>query len=258
MTTKPFRLLPVLGLGAALAALPVSARQAHGSAPAPAAQEAGHAPAPGHEAQKADAHAEPPKAHGAEGGADHGAPAGGHGEQAHHGPVIKLFGKELGAGAQAAIRVFNFLVFAGGLFLLLKGALSAAFKARTREVEERLAQAETDRLEGEAQLRNLEARMAGLQAELDGILSKAEADAEAEKARILEAARGEAAQITAQAQADITAHQRAAEAELRALVVELAVEGAEQRLKAQLQGPSASNAVDRAIASVGASTGGLQ
>jgi F-type H+-transporting ATPase subunit b len=172
--------------------------------------------------------------------------------------VIKLFGQELGTGAQAAIRVFNFLVFAGGLFLLLKGALSAAFRARTKEVEERLAQAEQDRLEGEAQLRNLETRMAGLQAELDGILSKAEADAEAEKARILEAARAEAAQITAQAQADITAHQRAAEAELRALVVELAVEGAEQRLRAQLQGASASTAVDRAIASVGASTGGLR
>ncbi len=261
---KPMRILPAFVLGASLAALPLAARQAHAPAPADAhaaPKAEGHeAPkAPAHEASPAEGHAAPP----AEGHApaeSHAAPHGEGGEHggAHHGPAIKLFGHELTPGQQAGIKVFNFALFAAGLFFMLKGALSAAFKARAKEVEDRLAQAEKDRLEGEAQMRHLEERMAGLQAELDGILAKAETDAEAEKARILDAARAEAAAILAQAQADIATHQRTAEAELRALVARLAVEGAEKRLQAQVQGAAATTAIDRAIQQVGASTGGLQ
>lgn len=271
---KPTRLLPLLVLGAALPALPLAARQAHAPAPS-AAQAPAHAPAQadGHGAPKAEGQGAPkPEGHdaapaGSHAAADgHATPAEGHGPAhagaehggAHHGPAIKLFGTELSAGQQAGIKVFNFLLFAAGLFFLLKGALSAAFKTRAKEVEERLAQAEKDRLEGEAQMRHLEDRMAGLQAELDGILAKAGADAEAEKSRILEAAKSEAGVILAQAQADIEASQRAAEAELRALVAQLAVEGAAQRLQSQLQGGTAATAIDRAIQQVGASSGGLQ
>ena len=251
---KPNRLLPAIILGAALAAAPMAAQHApEGQATAHGTPAPGHAKEEGHAAPKAEGHAAP-----AEGGhatAPHGE---GHGEGAHHGPAIKLFGQELGPGAQNAVKVVNFLLFAGGLFFLLKGALSAAFAARTKDVEERLAQAEKDKAEGEAQMKQLAERMEGLQGELDGILAKADADAAAEKTRIIEAARAEAATVLAQAQADIAAHQRTAEAELRALVAELAVEGATKRLQAQLQGATASNAIDRAIQQVGTSSGGLQ
>jgi F-type H+-transporting ATPase subunit b len=250
------RLLSTIILGAALAAAPLAAQHApEAQAPAPAAQ--GHeAPkTEGHEAPKTEGH-EAPKAEGHEAAGGHAAAP--HGEGAHHGPAIKLFGMELGPGAQNLVKVINFAIFAGGLFLLLKGALSAAFRARTKDVEERLAQAEKDKAEGEAQMKQLAERMEGLQAELDSILAKADADAAAEKARIIEGARAEAATILAQAQADIASHQRSAEAELRALVAELAVEGATKRLQAQLQGATASNAIDRAIQQVGTSSGGLQ
>jgi len=42
-------------------------------------------------------------------------------------------------------------VFFFGLFFLLKGALSSAFKARTKELQEQLGQAERDKAEGLAQ-----------------------------------------------------------------------------------------------------------
>ena len=169
---------------------------------------------------------------------------------------MKLFGTVLGPGAQYVIKLINFALFAGGLVWLTKGALSAAFKSRAQELEERLNQAEKDRLEGEAQVKALEARMAGLQEELGGILAKAEVDAESEKQRILTAARAEAELILAQARAEIDFQSRNAEKELRALVVELAVQGASQRLQKRLQGEAAEPVVERAIEQIGISAGG--
>jgi F0F1-type ATP synthase membrane subunit b/b' len=97
----------------------------------------------------------------------------------------------------------------------------------------------------------MEAKMSGLESEMAGILDKAKADAEAEKQLVLEAARAEATLILSQAQAEIGFQKRQAELELRALVAELAVEGAAKRLEAKLQGPEAGKAVDRAIQQIG-------
>ena len=171
-------------------------------------------------------------------------------ENAHHAEV-KLFGKSLGPLAKFLVQVFNFAIFAGLLVLALKGALASAFKARAKELEDQLNQAEKDKAEGERQLKELEAKMAGLQTELESILTKAEADAEHERQRILDAAKAESVQILAQAQTEIDFQKRQAEKELRALVAELAVEGATKKLEAMVQGKLAEQVVDRAIDSVG-------
>lgn len=245
---RPYRTLPsMLLLGAALAATPLALRgEEHPAPPSQSAQPHGE-PAPP---------ASPESAHGSAPSENHAAPAGGHGEAAHHGPEVKLFGTVLGPGAQYLIKLINFALFAGGLIWLTKGALSAAFKARAQELEDRLNQAEKDRSEGLAQLQALEARMSGMQEELGGILAKAEVDADAEKHRILAAARAEAEVILAQAQSEIAFQQRQAEQELRALVVELAVQGASQRLQNQLQGAAAEPVVERAIEQISLSAGG--
>ena len=104
----------------------------------------------------------------------------GHGA-GHHGPAMKLFGKEYGNGGAFLVQLLNFVIYGAALFFLLKGALSAMFKSRKEELETLLSQAETDRIEGEAQMKAMEAKMAGLEAEMAGILDKAKADAEAEK-----------------------------------------------------------------------------
>lgn len=175
----------------------------------------------------------------------------GHGGGGHHGPAITLFGHELTPGQQFLIKLFNFSVFAGALVLALKGVLSSAFRTRAKELEEQLTQAERERIQAEEQLRELDGRMAGLQAELDTILSKAEAEAEGERTRIVEAARAEAAAILAQTRFDIESQQRQAEQELRALVAQLAVEGARKQLEVRLAGGEASGVMNRAINQVG-------
>lgn len=220
--------------------------QAHDAHVAPSAEKhgtpaAGHETQPaGHEAQPGGAHATPGDAHGTEA---HGG--------THHKPPMVLFGKEYGKGGAFLVQLLNFAIYGAGLFFILKGALSAMFKSRKEELETMLAQAERDKAEGEAQMKEMEAKMAGLEGELAGILAKAETDAEAEKQRVLEAAKAEAVVILAQAQAEIGYQKRQAEQELRALVAELAVEGAAKRLEAKLQGPEAAKAVDRAIQQIG-------
>ena len=214
---------------------------------APAAHETavqGHGPvaseAPGQATREAT---DPSEAHGEGASASHG--------DAHHGPAMKLFGKEYGNLGAFLVQLLNFAVYGAGLFFLLKGALSAMFKARKEELETLLAQAGKDQAEGQAQVKEMEAKMAGLEGELAGILAKAEADSETERQRVLEAAKGEALQILAQAQAEIGLQKRLAEQELRALVAELAVQGATTRLEQKLQGPEAGKTLDRAIQQIG-------
>ena len=237
-------ILTRLSLVAALSLSPLGlAAQSHAPEEAHAA-----APAQGHEAAPAEGHAaaaEPGQAQGHEAGAAHEEGEG------HHGPAMKLFGKAYGNGPAFLVQFLNFAIYAAGLFFLLKGALSAMFKSRKEELETLLSQAERDKTEAEAQMKELQAKMAGLEGELAGILAKAEADAEAEKQRVLEAAKTEAEQILAQAQTEIGNQKRQAEQELRALVAELAVDGAAKRLEAKLAGPEATKAMDRAIQQIG-------
>jgi F-type H+-transporting ATPase subunit b len=234
-----------LSLSALLSFSPLALlAQTHGTTQAVEKHET---PAASHEAQPAGHEGQSPEGEAAS-EATHG--EGAH-EAGHHGPAMKLFGKEYGNGGAFLVQLLNFVIYGAALFFLLKGALSAMFKSRKEELETLLSQAETDRIEGEAQMKAMEAKMSGLEGEMAGILDKAKADAEAEKQLVLEAAKAEATLILTQAQAEIGFQKRQAELELRALVAELAVEGAAKRLEAKLQGPEAGKAVDRAIQQIG-------
>jgi F-type H+-transporting ATPase subunit b len=235
----PFALVAGLALGAP--ALRAQAPAEHAQPAETPAHEAKPAPEAGHEtAAEATGH----EATGHE-AAGHGA------EHAGHHTPIKLFGMELERPGQFGVQLFNFALFAGLLFFLLKGALSSAFKARAKELEDKLSQAERERAEADAQIQELEGRMAGLQAELAGIMAKAETEAEAEKERIIQSAQTEAVAILAQTHAEIEFQKRSAEAELRTLVAELAIEGATKRLQNQVTGDVASRVIDRSIQQVG-------
>ena len=212
------------------AALTLGGPRALGQTPAPAAQTE---PAPA--AVPAEQHEAAPEA----------------AEGEHHPKPVTLFGHALSEPGKFGVSLVNFAIFFAILYFILKGALSSAFEARAKDLEEQLAQAEKDKAEGQSQRQELETRMAGMQAELAGIMARAETDAEAEKQRVLDSARAEAAQILAQTQADIAFQKRLAEKELRALVAELAVEGATKRLEARVQGAVAGQVIDRAIEQVG-------
>lgn len=172
-------------------------------------------------------------------------------DPAAHEHEVKLFGMAFGSLGQWIIQLINLALFGGALWYLLKGPVKAAFANLRQDLEDRLAQAEKDKAEGEAQIKELEAKMAGLQGELDEILARSGVEAEAEKQRVLSAARSEAAAILAATESEITRQQQLASQELRALVAELAVEAAAKRLEARVQGATAQSVTDHAIAELG-------
>lgn len=174
-------------------------------------------------------------------------------EAASHEHEVSLFGLAFGSLGQWILQLINLTLFGAALWYLVKGPVKAAFANLKKDLEERLAQAERDKAEGEAQIKELEAKMAGLQAELSDILAKAGVEAEAEKERVLAAARSEAAAILAAAESEITRQQQLASQELRSLVAELAVEAAAKRLEARVQGATAQSVTDHAIAELGGS-----
>lgn len=242
---KNFRFLSSLALGAALVLAPLGlAAQEHGHAAQPAHGEApkaaeAHQAPEAHKAEAHDGHAQPAHGEAHKGGEAHGA------SEAHGG------GHHSGVDWKAEIfRLVNFALFAAGIWLLIGVGKKAAFQKKAQDIEHRLRQAERDKAEGEAQIRDLETRMAGLQQELEGLVSKAEADAEAEKTRVVEAARQEASMIVAQAGAEIAFKQKQAELELRALVAQLAAEAAAQRIQSRIEG-EASKVLDKAIREIG-------
>lgn len=244
--------LSPLGLAAQARDVP---QETHATAPGQGAEATGH----GEEAApQAGAHATQPAEHDEAGQAEGHAGDAHEASEGHHGPAMVLFGKAYSNGPAFLVQLLNFAIYAAGLFFVLKGALSAIFKSRKEELETLLSQAERDKAEADAQMRELETKMAGLEGELAGILAKAESDAEAEKQRVIESARAEAEQILAQAQTEIGNQKRLAEQELRALVAELAVEGAATRLEAKLTGVEAAKVLDRAIQQIGQQTGGVQ
>ncbi len=246
---KLTRILSSLMLGAALVSTPLALRAQEHAPAAHGEQHAEPAKTEGHEAHAAEGHA--PEAHAAgathEGQATHegGKHEGGEHGGAHHGIDWKA----------EAFKVINFGLFAVGLWFMLGAGMKASYAQKAKDIESRLQQAERDKAEGEAQIRELEARMAGHQKELEGIVAKAEADAEAEKARVIEGAKQEAEMIVAQAAAEIAFKQKQAELELRALVAQLAAEAAAKRIEKGLQGGAAGAVMDKAIREIGSQGG---
>jgi F-type H+-transporting ATPase subunit b len=177
-----------------------------------------------------------------------------HASEAHssgHGPAIEFLGHPLSPFWQFFIRVVNFAIFFAILYLALKGLLSSAFKMRAKELEEKLTQAERDRAEGEARIAEMEAQMAEMGKELEAIMAKAEVEALDEKARIIAEARQEATAILAQTRQDIENQRFQIEHELRAMIANLAVEGARNRIGSRLQGEVGVRVIDESIKQMG-------
>lgn len=164
---------------------------------------------------------------------------------------ISLFGYPLNDLAQWGIQVVNFFIFVGLLIYFTKKPLQSFFSNQKEEIKNLLARSVRDKEEGLAQLQSLTAKMNGLEAELKVILSKAQVDAEEEKARILAAAREEAEALIKHTRNDIELQTQQAQYELRALAAELAINLAQAKIKKQLDAPRASVAIDHAIQQFG-------
>jgi F-type H+-transporting ATPase subunit b len=207
------RVLLLLMLGAALAGAPLFAAQ-HAQEAAkghPPAAQAGHA---GNPQERGVAEAS---------------------KEAEHAEPFKLWGKWVIPGwVVGLLRWSNFVILFGILGYLLRKPMGQFFSQRGREILEGIARGRRAGEDAAARLRDIEARLAGLEAEIARLREAAGTEAQADHDRLRARAQAEAEKIRAMAEQEIDSSVRQARSQIKNYAAVLAVELAEQRIRARL------------------------
>jgi len=124
------------------------------------------------------------------------------------------------------------IVFAGIVRFFAQSA--PALRARAQEIGEKIAEGTRAREAAEKQRREVQTKLAGIDAEVSRLRAEAKKSMEAETVRLRALARREAEIIERAAQSEIAAAQRAASLELKSLAARLAVERAQAVLAREI------------------------
>jgi F-type H+-transporting ATPase subunit b len=133
-----------------------------------------------------------------------------------------------------AARALNIGVFLVILYFLLRKPMTKFFDARLAQIKTDLERAQREKAEAEKKLAEVEQRLAMLDSEQARIRTEAEAEAEAEHARIAARTDEEVRKIAETAEREVGAALKSARAELQRFVAEQAVVLAESTIKAEL------------------------
>jgi F-type H+-transporting ATPase subunit b len=128
----------------------------------------------------------------------------------------------------------NFGIFAFIMYQLAGKPLKSFVAERHHNIRKDLDEASRLRKEAEAQLREYEKKVSGVEAEIDALVKGIQKEAETEKERILAAAAAQAERLKADAEKQIAAEIARARLELRRGVIEAAVAAADTILKKQI------------------------
>lgn len=131
-------------------------------------------------------------------------------------------------------RWLNFAIVLGAIGYAMVKYAGPMFRRHSEEISEQIAEGARAREAAERQRKEIEAKLAGLEAEVAEMRAQAKREAEAEAQRLRALAREEAQKIELSAQAEIAAAERAARFELKALAARQAVERAEALLREEL------------------------
>lgn len=131
-------------------------------------------------------------------------------------------------------RWLNFAIVFGAIGYAIVKYAAPAFRRRAEEISQQIAEGARAREAAERQRKEIEAKLAGLEAEVAEMRAQAKRDAEAEAQRLRALAREEAQKIEAAAHAEIAAAERASRFQLKALAARQAVERAEVLLRREL------------------------
>ncbi len=129
----------------------------------------------------------------------------------------------------------NFLLLFGGLAYYLRRPLREFLQTRARGIEEGLANGKRAQEEAGAKMSAIEARLARLDEEIDGLRQQAARESDDDRRRIVDNSNAEAEKVVAVARREIEGLQRSARMELKAHVARLAVDLAEERLRKDLE-----------------------
>ena len=146
-----------------------------------------------------------------------------------------------GAGWQAYLplstiaKLINLALFVGALYFLLRRPLAEAFRARREGIRQELMRAQEERNAALAKLEEVEGRLSRLDAEVEAIRAQAQKEAAEERARIERATEEDVRKLREQAQREIESASKAARAELRAYTAEQSVRLAEEMIRRDIR-----------------------
>ena len=128
--------------------------------------------------------------------------------------------------------IFRWIVFAIVAIALIKAFAGAGpgLRSNSEQISQKIAEGTRAREAAEKQKREVQAKLAGIEAEVARLRAEAKQAMEGEAARLKALAKREAQLIEKAAQDEIAAAQRAGGLELKALAARMAVERAEQEL----------------------------
>jgi F-type H+-transporting ATPase subunit b len=127
--------------------------------------------------------------------------------------------------------LINFAIFLAIMSRLAWKPLKAFMQTRHDGIAQDLHEAARLRTEAEATLKTYEAKLAGLDADIDTLLVQVRKEAETEKARIIASAESDAERLKVDAERQIAAEIDRARRELRRGVIEAAVAAADEALQ---------------------------
>ncbi len=150
-----------------------------------------------------------------------------------HSPTVQWLAKALHMNVEPAAKLFEFINF--GVIVLAIGiplfrALPKVMRKRSETLSQDLKSARTATDEANARLSAVEAKLAGLDAEIEAIRKQVEVDMHEDEARIMASIGEESARIVAAAEQEIGVAAALAQRELKEFAAELAIDGALSRL----------------------------
>lgn len=143
-------------------------------------------------------------------------------------------GSEAGGGNLQGWKWANFLLLAGALGYIIGKNAGPFFAARSRAISKDISESEEIRREAEGRAAEVDRRLANLQADIAALRAESQREAQSETERLAAHAAAEIAKIQSHATHEIAAAQKAARMELRRYSGELAVELAEQKIRARM------------------------
>jgi F-type H+-transporting ATPase subunit b len=173
------------------------------------------------------------------------------------GGTMLAFAQEEGQAEQEnkrelLFKTINFALLAGALIYLCRKPLGEFFARRTALIRQELEDGRKALESAQAQLQAVEEKLSRLQSEIAEFRASAEREMEAERQRLRQAAREEAAKILEATRAQIEASTRAGKLELRVYAASQAVQLAEQLIRQRLDEPTRQRLFGRFVAELDA------
>ena len=148
----------------------------------------------------------------------------------------------------------NPAIFVGALVFILvrKAKLGEAFRTRRESIKAELDKARSERDAAVAKLKEVEARLAGLDSQIATIKERSQAEAAEERERIVRSTEAEIAKLTAQGQREIENAGKTARNDLRRFTAEQSVRLAEEMIRRDIRPEDDARLITRNIDEMGA------